>query len=419
MDNIKDIRPELTRIIAEKLKQEEANDKLIHYGGRVFDENEILNAIDALLDLWLTENKHAALLENEVKAYFDVPYCLLTNSGSSANLIIISALKSKNYKKNIGEGSCIATPALTFPTTVSPLYYNNLIPVYTDIERDTLNMDFDSLYKVSKKYPIKAVMLPHIMGNTSKMQSILGFCEENGIILIEDNCQAMGTIFDGRYAGTMGLAGSFSTYASHHITSGEGGIIITHDKELFDIMLSIRDWGRVNTEGHDAGMMDGHDLKYTYTELGFNLKQNDIFSAIGVIQFRKLDAFNRCRKKNYKELFDFFSLYPEYFIMPRSHDKTHPSWFGYPVILSNAAPFSIKEFKSHLLKHCIEARSLLSGNITMQPAFKDRPCFSDTLVNTDFIMKNSAFIGVYPKIGENELDYIKNTISVFVKNYNR
>lgn len=417
MANIDSIRQSLTGLIRDKLNEEKDNNDIIHYGGRVFGTEEILAAIDAVLDLWLTHNKNANSFEKEFGNYLGMPLCISCNSGSSANLIIISSLKSQNYSGRIPDNSLIATPALTFPTTVSPLYYNNLVPLYIDIEPDTLNMDFDSLYRMSKIHRVEAVLLPHIMGNTTNMDLLLDFCRSRKILLIEDCCEAMGTTHDGKYLGTYGAAGSFSMYASHHITSGEGGIIVTSDEELHDIMVSIRDWGRVYPVSGANPIINNHDLRYTYTESGFNLKQNDIFAAIGRVQLNKLNLFNELRKLNFNKFYQFFQGHGSLFIHPRSYKNTYPAWFGYPIILNKDAPFTIVELKTHLEENRIETRSLFSGNITLQPGFRNRPFLGDNLFNTDYLMNNSIFIGVYPGITDNDINYIISTIEDFIKRY--
>ncbi len=417
MKSYNELKKHLAFIIRTKLKKEKELDSKIHYGGRSFDETEIISGVDALLDMWLTHSKNTDAFEEEFRLFFNSPYCLSSNSGSSANLLMISALRSRNYSRRIPDNSIVATPALTFPTTVSPLYYNQVTPLYLDIEINTLNMDLDSLCRMAREYPVKAIMLPHIMGNTANMDELIDFCLANKIHLIEDCCEAMGTRIQGRYAGTIGISGSFSLYASHHITSGEGGMIITADEELHNIMVSLRDWGRIYPITDGRPLLRKHDIRYTYTEAGFNLKQNEIFSAIGRVQLRKLNRFNEKRKENFDKLLGFINNYPQFFIPPKSYKGSEPSWFGFPLILKENTGFDIQQLKTCLENHLIETKSLFSGNITLQPAFGSRRYLQDKLDNTDYLMDNSIFIGVYPGIGNSEIDHMTSVIRDFLKKY--
>lgn len=406
----------LSRIIEKNIRAEKEKDRLIHYGGRVFDEMEILSAVDAVLEMWLTHGRQTEAFEKEFSSYFRSPLCLSANSGSSANLIITSSLRSPNYSRRIPDNSIIATPGLTFPTTVSPLYYNGLVPLFIDVETDTLNLDIDSLHRMADKYSIKAVLVAHILGNTTDMDTLLEFCRQENIMLIEDSCEAMGTLCRGRYAGTLGLAGSFSMYASHHIAAGEGGMVLTEDEELFNIMVSVRDWGRIYPLDDMTRRIASQDIRYTYTEAGFNLKQNEIFSSIGRVQLKKLADFNKKRKENFNRLYGFFKNYDDLFILPRTYISTEPSWFGYPIIVKESSPFSINQIKEHLDKSGIETKSMLSGNITLQPAFRKRKYLKDKLKNTSYLMNNSMFIGVYPGIGDTDMDYILSELKKFLEN---
>jgi len=406
------VKQALGRIIKQRLAAEKRDDTLVHYGGRCFHEEEILAGIDALLELWLTHGPRTQAFERQFADTFGAQYCLAVNSGSSANLVALSAITSPRYSRRLPKQAVVATPALTFPTTVAPLYYNNLVPCYIDIEPDTLNLSVDSLAAALNRYPVQAVVLPHFLGNATDMDKLLDLVRTHNLLLVEDACEAMGAHWNGRALGTLGHIGTFSLYASHHITSGEGGMILCNNEELRNIMTSLRDWGRAYPlPTHRAGMLQ--DFRYVYTELGFNVKQNEIFSSIGSVQLRRLADFIRQRQAHFDYLQQALTRY-RCFVPVKSYAALSTGWFGFPIIVKKDAPFRAGALKAFLENNRVETRSMMAGNITRQPAFRKRKYVRTDLTYTDFIANHAFFIGIHPGLTENNLQYVTQLINRFV-----
>jgi CDP-6-deoxy-D-xylo-4-hexulose-3-dehydrase len=430
----RNLRKEIFNLVAEyyaekhKPKPFIPGETYIKYAGRVYDEKEMISLVDSALDFWLTAGRFAKQFEEEFAKLLGVKYCILTNSGSSANLLAISALTSpKLGERRLRPGDEVVTTACAFPTTVNPIIQNNLIPVFIDVDVGTYNIQTDKIEEaISKK--TKAIFLAHTLGNPFNLAKIQKICEKYNLWLVEDNCDALGSKYDEKYTGTFGHIATFSFYPAHHITMGEGGALVTNDSELKKLIVSFRDWGRDcwcepgrdNTCGKRFGwqlgsLPFGYDHKYIYSHIGYNLKITDMQAAIGVEQLKKLPSFIKARKKNYKLLYGGLKKFEKYFILPKKEPKADPSWFGFLITIRQEAEFTRDEIVKYLEDNKIATRMLFAGNIIRHPSFKDiNYRVYGNLKNTDFIMNNTFWIGVYPGLNEKHLDYILKSIFLFI-----
>lgn len=400
----------------------------VNYAGRVYDEGEMANLVDASLDFWLTAGRYAGEFEKRLAEFIGVKYCLLTNSGSSANLLAVSSLTSPLLKdRRLKPGDEAITAACGFPTTLNPLIQNNLIPVFVDCELGTYNMQADRVERaITKK--TKALFISHTLGNPADMNAIMRIVKKHRLWLIEDNCDALGSCYRGRRTGSFGHISTCSFYPAHHITMGEGGAVLTEDPLLKKIIMSFRDWGRdcCCEPGHDntcgkrfamkmGGLPYGYDHKYIYSHVGYNLKLTDMQAAIGVAQLKKLPKFIRMRKENFNRLYRRIKKYEKYLILPHAAAYSDPSWFGFPILVRSGSSFSRDEIVSYLESNQISTRMLFGGNLIKQPAYKDvKYRIAGTLNNTDLAMNNLFWIGVYPGLSIAQLLYVCNTIDNFV-----
>jgi CDP-6-deoxy-D-xylo-4-hexulose-3-dehydrase len=401
----------------------------INYAGRVYDEKEMISLVDSALDFWLTAGRYAQKFEEEFAKFLDMKYCLLTNSGSSANLLAISALTSPKLDgKRLRPGDEVITTACGFPTTLNPIIQNNLKPVFIDVEIGSYNIQPDKVEEsISEK--TKAIFIPHTLGNPVDISAIKEIVEKYDIWFIEDNCDSLGSTYDGKYTGSFGHISTFSFYPAHHITMGEGGAILTNDPFLKEIIASFRDWGRDcwcepgcdNTCGKRFGwqlgkLPYGYDHKYVYSHIGYNLKVTDMQAAVGVEQLKKLPKFIEMRKKNFKKIYNELKRYDKYIVLPRKDKKSDPSWFGFPIMVKEDAPFSRNDIVKHLEKNKIATRMLFGGNLIKQPAYENIEfrC-GDSLENTDLVMNNLFWIGIYPGITEEKMNYMINEFVNFFK----
>jgi len=400
--------------------------------GKVLDEDDLFNLIDASLDMWLTAGRFAEEFEKEFPKFSGRKYCALVNSGSSANLIAISALTS--YKLGEGKlkpGDEVITVAAGFPTTITPIIQNNFIPVFIDVNIGTYNVNVDQLENaISEK--TKAIFLAHTLGNPFDVEKVMEIVKKYSLWLIEDNCDALGSKYGGKHTGTFGNISTFSFYPAHCITMGEGGAVLTDDFELYKIICSFRDWGRDCwcPPGKDntckkrfnwklGNLPFGYDHKYIYSHLGYNLKATDFQAAVGLTQLKKLPEFIIRRKENFKLLYEGFKKegLDEYFILPKWLPQSEPSWFGFPLTIKVDTSFDRKELIEFLEKNKIGTRLLFAGNMIKQPAFTNSEIsykvFGE-LKNTDKIMKDTFWIGVWPGIGEKEIEYIIKKFEEFI-----
>lgn len=406
----------------------------IPYGGRVFDEKEMVNLVNSSLDFWLTSGKYTGKFERDLAKKIGVRHCSFVNSGSSANLLAFIALTSpKLQERQICKGDEVVTLAMGFPTTVNPIIQYGAIPVFVDVTLPTYNVDVKMLKKALSDRT-KAVMLAHTLGNPFDIDRVKTFCEKHNLWLIEDNCDSLGSIYNSKPTGSFGDLATSSFYPPHHITTGEGGAVYTDNDQLKIIVDSFRDWGRDCrcASGEDnkcnkrfdwqlGTLPKGYDHKYIYSHLGYNLKATDMQAAIGCAQLKKLDAFTDARRKNWQMLYDGLKELEEYFILPKATTDSNPSWFGFILTVRESAGFTRNELIRHLESCKIQTRMLFAGNYLRHPAF-DHMRNSGTgyrvvgnLENTDRIMNNTFWLGIYPGITNDMVEYIIKTIQDFVK----
>jgi CDP-4-dehydro-6-deoxyglucose reductase, E1 len=403
----------------------------INYSGRVYDEKEGMSLVNASLDFWLTTGEFSKTAEKKLAEYLGIRHSILCNSGSSANLLALSALtSSKLGSKKLNPGDEVITVAAGFPTTINPIYQNGLIPVYCDIDIETLNINTQDLENaVSKR--TKAIILAHTLGNPFNLDVVMKLVDENDLYLVEDNCDALGSLWNEKLTGTYGQLSTQSFYPPHHLTMGEGGSVNTNSPKLKKIVESFRDWGRDcwceagvdNTCGkrfdYQIGQLPhGYDHKYTYSHIGYNLKLTDLQASVGIPQIEKLTSFVKSRISNHKYFMDALKKYENYIILPKHLNKSKPSWFGFSITIRDDAPFSRSELVNYLEDSKVATRMLFGGNMTKQPAYQGRKhtTVSD-LKNTDYVMNNSFWIGVYPGITNEMKDYVIGVFENFFKNY--
>jgi CDP-4-dehydro-6-deoxyglucose reductase, E1 len=398
--------------------------------GRVFDSVDLSHLVDSSLDFWLTTGRYADQFEHDFSRLLGVRHAILCNSGSSANLLAISALTSSRLKeRQLNPGDEVITVAAGFPTTVNPIVQNGLVPVFLDIEADTGNVDVRYLEEAISSRT-RAVILAHTLGNPFNVEAVLDVTRRHNLWLIEDNCDALGSTFNGHLTGGFGDVGTASFYPAHHITMGEGGCVLTNSPILKVLLESFRDWGRDcwcapgtdNTCGKRfdwqlGSLPYGYDHKYTYSHIGYNLKVTDMQAAIGVAQLKKLPRFIEARKRNWQILYDGLKPLDEFFILPRGTVGSDPSWFGFLLTVRPGAPFSRNDLIDHLDENRIGTRLLFGGNITRQPAYAQVSYrVVGDLVNTDLVMKQALWLGVYPGLNLQMLDFVIEAISEFCRN---
>jgi len=393
---------------------------IIPPSGKVLDGEELKNLVEASLDGWLTSGRFNISFEKRLSEFLSIKHCITTTSGSSANLIAFMSLTSPRLaERAIKQGDEVITVAAGFPTTVNPIIQFGAVPVFVDIEISTHNID-SSKIEAAISPKSKAIMLAHSLGNPFNVKVVLDICKKYGLWLIEDNCDALGSRFDGQLTGTFGDIGTLSFYPAHHITMGEGGAVFTNNDELKLIAESIRDWGRDcfcppgkdNTCGKRfcwklGRLPEGYDHKYTYSHLGYNLKITDMQAACGLAQLDKLDSFIQARKDNFNYLSDRLLSCKEFLILPEATKGSDPSWFGFLMTIRPEANIRRVDFLSYLDQHKIGTRLLFAGNLTKQPYMANqRFRVSGELVNTDTVMNDSFWVGVYPGLTKEMLDYM-------------
>jgi len=403
----------------------------VNYAGRVFDEKELVNAVDASLDFWLTEGRFSEEFAEKIADFLGVEHVLLTNSGSSANLLAFSALTSEKLgDRQLKAGDEVISVAAGFPATVTPIIQYGLIPVFVDVDIPTYNIDPEKLRKaISPK--TKCIFLAHTLGNPFNLDIVMELAEKHELWVIEDNCDAFGSRYKGKYTGTFGHLSTISFYPAHHITTGEGGAIVTNDPQLAKLVRSFRDWGRdcycAGGENNTCGkrfsqvfgkLPLGYDHKYVYSEIGYNLKMTDWQAAIGSTQIDKLPVFCEKRKENFKRHYAMWSKYPQYFILPEATEHADPAWFSFIVTLKDNMPFTRDELTAYLNNHLIETRNLFAGNMTKQPAFVHRHFrIAGELANTEKIMNDTFFVGTYPGLTGEMFAYIESVLAEFLSKY--
>ena len=418
--------------------------------GKLLDEEDLMHMIDASLDMWLTAGRFNDQFEKDLAQFLGVKYALSTNSGSSANLLALSALTSyKLGDRRLKKGDEVISVAAGFPTTVNPIIQQGLIPVFVDCEIGTYNINASQI-EAALSPKTKAIFIAHTLGNMFDMDAILALCKKYNLWLIEDSCDALGAEWNGKKAGTIGHIGTYSFYPAHHLTMGEGGAVVTNDPQLYRIILSFRDWGRdcwckpgvdntcKNRFNMQLGKLPfGYDHKYTYSHIGFNLKITDWQAAIGVSQVKKLPGYIAKRTQNAAYLTDALSDLTQWLILPRVQEGVKPSWFGYLISVKPDAPFTKQQLVEYLEANGIGTRQLFAGNLLRQPMMTENDVALRIgnsallhsrdlgekefalLPNTDYIMNNTFWVGTFPALGEKELAKTSAVIHQFVKEHTK
>lgn len=414
--------------------------------GKVLDEKDLMNMIDASLDMWLSAGEFNDKFESKFAEYLGINYVLSTNSGSSANLLAVSALtSSKLGESRLRSGDEVITVATGFPTTINPIIQNGLIPVFVDTEIGTYNIDANQIEEAISDRT-KAIIVSHTLGNPFNIKKVAEMCQKYSLWLIEDNCDALGARYNGKYTGTYGHISTFSFYPAHHITMGEGGAVAVNDEELYKIIMSLRDWGsdcwcppgKENTCGkrfsYQLGRLpQGYDHKYTYSHIGYNLKVTDWQAALGLSQLDKLNYFIKQRKDNFNLLYNLLLPYRDYFIFPETLPEADPSWFGFLITVKDGCKFSKLDLVKYLENNNIGTRQLFAGNMLRQPAFTENNIMLrirnseilnsseldeshyKMLPNTEKIMNSTFWTGVWPGLEEKHIEKIAEKIGDFVR----
>ena len=404
-----------------------AGSDIIPPSGKVLGSQELKNMVEASLDGWLTAGRFNEAFEKRLAEYLGVKFLITTNSGSSANLLAFTALTSPRLgDRAIKPGDEVIGVAAGFPTTVNPILQFGAVPVFVDIDLASHNIDADKIEAaISPK--TKAIMLAHSLGNPFNIKLVMEICRKHDLWLIEDNCDALGSRYNGQLTGTFGDIGTLSFYPAHHITMGEGGAVFTNNHELKLITESFRDWGRDcycqpgkdNTCGKRfcwklGNLPEGYDHKYTYSHLGYNLKITDMQAACGLAQMDKLDGFVQARKDNFSYLRNRLSSCEEFLILPEATANSDPSWFGFLMTIRPEADISRMDLINYLDQNKIGTRLLFAGNLTRQPYMLGRNFrISGDLTNTDLVLNNSFWVGIYPGLSEEMLSFIADKIEAF------
>jgi CDP-6-deoxy-D-xylo-4-hexulose-3-dehydrase len=398
----------------------------VPYAGRVFGPEEMVNLVSSSLDFWLTLGPWGELFERSLRQRLGARDVALVNSGSSANLTAVTALMSSQLDNHLVPGDEVITPAATFPTTLAPLLQNGLVPVLVDCELGTYNVD-PALVTQAVTERTRAIMVPHTLGNPFDLAALRALADAHDLFLIEDSCDALGGEYDGRPVGTFGDLATLSFYPAHHITMGEGGAVIVNRPRLSRIVRSVRDWGRdcwcapgeTNTCGKRFGwqlgdLPDRYDHKFTYSNLGYNLKPTDMQAAIGVAQLDRLDGFIAARRRNFQRLFEGLTPLGDRLILPRWDERAQPSWFGFPITVGEGV--SRRRLVGWLEEGHIETRDLFGGNIVQQPGYKGAAFrVHGTLPNTERIVRDTFFVGVYPGLTDDMVDFVIERFHGFFK----
>ncbi|UKK59565.1 lipopolysaccharide biosynthesis protein RfbH [Prevotella communis] len=422
-------------------KEFEPGKTFVHYGGRYFNDEEMVNLVDSSLDFWLTQGPWTHKFERRLADWLGVKFCAVTNSGSSANLLAFYTLTShKLGDRRIKKGDEVITVAAGFPTTVTPIIQYGAIPVFVDVALPGFDIDVNQL-EAAYSPKTKAVMMAHSLGNPFNLKAVLAFCEKHNLWLIEDNCDALGSEYtiDGvtKKTGTWGHIGTSSFYPPHHMTMGEGGAVYTNDPLLNKITLSFRDWGRdcwcasgvdntcrMRFTGQFGELPQGYDHKYVYSHFGFNLKITDMQAAVGCAQLDKLDQIVAARRANYQMLYDGLKDVPG-LILPVAEANSNPSWFGFLIAVKEDAGFTRNELTGYLEQNKIQTRNLFAGNLTKHPCFDEMRATGEgyrivgELKNTDFVMTNGFWIGVFPGMTKEMNEWMIKCITDFCTSHSK
>lgn len=429
-----ELRDQIKTLVAEYYQAAFASEEFtpgvspVPVSGRVFDASELQHLVDAGLDFWLTTGRFAAQFEREFARFMGVRHAILVNSGSSANLLALACLTSpKLGDRALRPGDEVITVAAGFPTTVNPIFQNRLTPVFVDVTLPTYNIDVSQL-ETARSERTRAVMIAHTLGNPFDLDAVVDFTRRHHLWLIEDCCDAVGATYKGQKVGTFGDLATVSFYPAHHITMGEGGCALTSSGRLKTLVESFRDWGRDcwcepgkdNTCGKRfdwqlGDLPHGYDHKYTYAHIGYNLKATDMQAAVGVAQLAKLPSFIEARRRNFDILWQGLSDLQDSLMLPQATPGSAPSWFGFPITVAEGAPFTRNALVRFLEEQKIGTRLLFGGNLIRQPAYRGHAYrIVGALTNSDRIMNNTFWIGVYPGLSESMLRFSIDSIHHFV-----
>jgi len=418
---------------AEPRKSFRPGEDPVRYAGRHYDDTELVKLVDASLDFWLTAGRFSDEFEAGFADFLGVPYALLVNSGSSANLVAFSSLTSPKLKdRAVRPGDEVITVATGFPTTVNPIIQNRAVPVFVDVELGTYVPTLKQV-QAALSPKTKAVMMAHTMGVPYELNELRDWCRQHQLWLVEDNCDALGSRYDGQLTATFGDLASFSFYPAHHITMGEGGAVVTQNEDLARIARSFRDWGRdcycAAGENNTCGVRFaqqfgslpfGYDHKYVYSHIGYNLKVTDMQAAVGVAQLGKIGEFVAARKRNHAALHAGLKQHEKHLILHTAPPKSDPSWFGYVITVRPEAPFKRAELVTALEMSRIETRNLFCGNLLRHPAYANvEHRVVDSLANSDLVTTNTFFIGVYPGLTEGMIQHILSVFDTFIASKTR
>jgi CDP-6-deoxy-D-xylo-4-hexulose-3-dehydrase len=427
--------------VAEYIQNKDANKTwiagkdFVNYAGPYFNEHEIMAAVSTLLDGWLVMGKDSLTFERKFPKLFGKEFGILTNSGSSSNLLMMATLTSKRGY-NFPKGTKVLMPIAGFPTTLNPTLQMGFEPVFLDIELDTLNLDLTKAEDLIKQHDIKVITFAHVLGNPPNMDQVMDLVNKYNLVLLEDCCDALGSTYDGKPLGSYGEMASCSFYPAHHMTMGEGGFVSCKTYEQEVIARSFREWGRgCYCVGPDANKlkcgtcgkrfqewiptMPGEifDHKYVYDEIGFNLKPIELQASMGLVQLDKLDTIHHLRRRNYKLLFDIYSKYEEFFHLPRAREKSDPSWFAFPLTIREGAPFTRSDIVDFLEERLIQTRPYFAGNIMLQPAYSHIMAPADAKANfpvATHVMTHTYFHGTSPVITPEQIAYIGEQVDGFM-----
>src|SRR5512133_1219360 len=409
------ILDEVRELIAERLGGQAfvPGQSIVRYAGRVYDADEVVNLVDSSLEFWLTAGRYADEFENRIAEWLGGTDGVLVNSGSSANLVALSAATSHLLgERCLKPGDEVITAAAGFPTTVAPIIQNRLLPVFVDVELGTYVPTFEAVAEAIGPRT-RASFMAHTLANPFPVARLRELCASRNILLLEDCCDALGSTHVGKPCGSFGIAGSLSFYPAHHITMGEGGAVVTADPDYARAARSFRDWGRdcycAAAENNTCGrrfsqqcgnLPFGYDHKYVYSHVGYNLKVTDMQAAIGCAQLDKLPTFVAARKRNFQSLSEGLRPYADRLILPESSPESDPAWFGFPITVRENAGFGRTDLTRFLEENKVETRNIFGGNLLRQPAYQQiAHRVHGTLTHTDTVMNDSFFIGCYPGIG--------------------
>lgn len=426
----------VTELVASKKKPWVAGQDWVQYAGSYLDEKEYIAAIGCLLDGWFALGENGIRFENKFPQRFGKEHGCLSNSGSSANLLMVSALTSRKLHA-LPKGSKIITPVAGFPTTINPIIQNGFVPVFIDIELDTLNLNIEQL-EAAAKAGASALIFAHVLANPPNMDAVMDIVKRYNLILLEDCCDALGSTYKGKPLGSFGEMATCSFYPAHHMTMGEGGFVATSTKEQEMVVKSLREWGRgCYCSGKAASCLKNgmckkrfsnwlpalpdevFDHKYVYEEIGYNLKPLDLQAAIGLVQLEKLDSIIVKRKHNYKRLMEVFSRYEDKFVLPRATEGADPAWFAFPVTVKDGVGFKRTELTMFMEDNKVQTRNFFGGNILLQPGYAHLSNSDPVKAypNATKATTNTFFLGVSPVITDEQLDYIQGVLDLFMEKH--